>query len=516
MIQAYPLRVDSVSAQERANRRDSMWAYLAVVGAGLVIGLAGFGPFGDLFSLAFALLVCVAAAIVVRPILGVYLTVFFSMLGDQVTMVGYPFNANFSSPESMLFVANRLTFSPVELCLFLTAASWLVRVAAARRWHLFGRPLLWPMLAFGAFAIGGFVYGVFLMGGDRNVAIWEIRPVLYLVATYVLASALLTRAEHYVWLAWTVVFAISVQNLLSLRFYYALSGAGREGLESLTEHPTSLMYAWIILLAGGVWALRGCSGWARFFLLLAAGLSGWVFVLSERRAAVVALAAGFVVFATMLFFRNRRAFLFLVPVVVLLTATYSAAFWNSTGGVGFGARAVKTVFASDDVSARDSSSDAYRVSENFDLVNTIRYERLTGVGFGKPFYQPAPLPAINFVFSPYIPHNSVLWIWLKMGFLGFVTMFFVIAVAIRAGVRAALTLPTGDALAVTIGALAFIVMFFVFAYVDIVWGNKTCLFLAVCLATCVNMPRLAARSATAASSATAVRRHEVLAGLDHE
>ena len=68
---------------------------------------------------------------------------------------------------------------------------------------------------------------------------------------------------------------------------------------------------------------------------------------------MVALAAGFVVFATMLFFRNRRAFLVLVPVVVLLTATYTAAFWNSTGGVGFGARAVKTVFASDDVSARD-------------------------------------------------------------------------------------------------------------------------------------------------------------------
>ena len=49
-----------------------------------------------------------------------YLTVFFSLLGDGVTMVGYPFNANFSSYQSMLYVANRLTFSPVELCLFLT------------------------------------------------------------------------------------------------------------------------------------------------------------------------------------------------------------------------------------------------------------------------------------------------------------------------------------------------------------------------------------------------------------
>ena len=82
---------------------------------------------------------------------------------------------------------------------------------------------------------------------------------------------------------------------------------------------------------------------------------------------------------------------------------------------------------------RDASSDLYREIENFDLVYTIRAEPLTGVGFGKPFYQPAPLPDISFfVFYRYIPHNSVLWIWLKMGFVGFVAMFFVIAAALRA------------------------------------------------------------------------------------
>ena len=83
MIQTLPLRVDSVSAQQRANRRTSTWSYLAVVGAGLVIGLAGFGALADPFALAFAVLVCGAAAILFRPIAGVYLTVFFSVLGDK-------------------------------------------------------------------------------------------------------------------------------------------------------------------------------------------------------------------------------------------------------------------------------------------------------------------------------------------------------------------------------------------------------------------------------------------------
>jgi hypothetical protein len=71
-----------------------------------------------------------------------------------------------------------------------------------------------------------------------------------------------------------------------------------------------------------------------------------------------------------------------------------------------------------------------------------------------------------------------------------------------------LALPSGDGLAVTIGALAFIVMFFVFAYVDLIWGPKTCLFLAVCMATCVNMPRLSQRAHETA------RVDNVSAGLD--
>ena len=227
---------------------------------------------------------------------------------------------------------------------------------------------------------------------------------------------------------------------------------------------------------------------------LAAVPSAVVFVLSERRAAFVALAAGFVVFAIVLFWRRRKAFLVVVPIVAVLTVGYSAAFWNSTEGVGFGARAVKSVIAPNETSARDTSSDAYRVIENHDLAFTIHQEPLMGVGFGKTFYRPWPLPDISFfVFYEYVPHNSVLWIWLNMGYVGFVVLLFLIAAALRAGTRASLRLPTGDALAVTVGALAFIVMFFVFAFVDIAWDPRCCLFLAVCMATCANILRLSQR-----------------------
>jgi O-antigen ligase len=483
-----------VRAQQSADRHHGLYAYVAVLAVGLVIGLAGFGPFDVEFALAFALLACAATAVLLRPIAGVYITVFFALLGDGVAMVGYPFNINFSSPESILYVNGALTFSPVELFLVLTGVSWFAHLAGTRSWHVFGRPLLWPLVVFAGLIGVGLLYGVGLYGGDLTTGMWELRPLLYAVAMYFFASNLFTRTAHYVSLAWAVVLAISVQNIFAIAFYLGLSAPDRLALESLTEHPTSVFYAWVILLTLAVCVLRGCSRWARFLLVLAVIPTVYVFVLSQRRAAFVALAAGFVVFAIVLFFRRRKAFYILLPTVLILTAGYTAAFWNANDGVGFGARAIKSVFAPDEVSERDSASDIYRAIENYNLVYTIRAEPLTGVGFGKPFYQPAPLPNISwFVFYQYIPHNSVLWIWLKMGLAGFVTLLFIIAATIRAGIRASLRVPSGDALAVTVSALAFVVMFFVFAYVDLAFNSKTCLFLAVCMAACVNMPRLAAR-----------------------
>ena len=47
---------------------------------------------------------------------------------------------------------------------------------------------------------------------------------------------------------------------------------------------------------------------------------------------------------------------------------------------------------------------------------TIKAKPITGLGFGQRFYRPFPLPDISFFpFYEYMPHNSVLWIWIKTG-----------------------------------------------------------------------------------------------------
>lgn len=487
-----PIRVDSVRDQEREQQLTWLAGYLAVIGAGLLIAMSSFGNLADPFALAFAALACIVVAIAMRPVGGVYLIVFFAVLGDGATMQAYPFTINFSSPQSMLYILDSLTFTPLELCIGITLISWFAHLAGARDWHLRGRPLLWPMLIFGGLVVFGLLYGVGARTGDRNIAIWELRPVLYVVAVFLLVSNLFTRTAQYVKLAWAVVAAITIQNLFAIKAYYGFSPAEREALEGLTDHPLSLFYAWVFLLAMALFLFRNTTRTARILVLLACIPSAWVFVLSQRRAAAVALVAGFALFALIMFFRRRRAAMVLIPVALLVVAGYTAAFWSTTDGIGFGAQAIKTVIAPGEVAEEDAASNLYRDIENYNLVYTIRAEPLFGVGFGDEFYQPNKLPDISFfVFYEYIPHNSLLWIWLKMGYAGIVVLLFTLAAALRAGTRAALRLPSGNTLAVTVAAMAFVVMFMVFAYVDIVWKAQSGVFLGVCLATCANILRLA-------------------------
>src|SRR5262245_21257409 len=141
MIDAHTVRVDSVTAQRRQGHVSFLVAYGGVVGTGLLIallGAKGFGNYSDALAVSLAILAFGAGAILVRPIYGVYLTIFFSVLGDAATMAGYPFNLNFSSHESFLYLHDSLSFTPIELYLGLTFVSWFISSAGARSWRVLG------------------------------------------------------------------------------------------------------------------------------------------------------------------------------------------------------------------------------------------------------------------------------------------------------------------------------------------------------------------------------------------
>jgi hypothetical protein len=255
-------------------------------------------------------------------------------------------------------------------------------------------------------------------------------------------------------------------------------------MESFVAHGATLSMNAMLILLIGAWMFRK-SSWAwRALLPFALVPVTYMYLVSERRAAFVALIAGLGVVAIFLRWTNRRAFWRIVPIVLIIGAVYCAAFWHDeTTTAGFPAQAVKSVISPDDVSERNQGSDLYRIIEKQDILVTIRSSPITGIGFGHPFLRPYPLPQIApFLLEPYMPHNAILWIWMKAGIGGFVAMLYLFGVAVHTGARAVLKAGRSDYAATTLTAVAFVVMYAVFAYVDIAWDAQNMVLLALATA----------------------------------
>jgi O-antigen ligase len=342
------------------------------------------------------------------------------------------------------------------------------------------------------FVVFGIVHGL-ATGGDRYAAIWEFRPLLYLPVVYVQVTNLSTSRRDYQRLALVMLVAVLVHTALALQKWSALASAERDEL-NLIDHGSAIQLGAVLMVAIAAWVFPKVSPVVRSLLLLAALPVGWVWLVSNRRAAVVGLAVSVLFLGLLLARLNPRTLRVIAPIVAVLTVAYLGAFWRSESTVGFPAQALKTVIAPDEVSERNQSSDVYRDIENFDIVTTIHAKPLTGFGFGHQFLRPIPLPEIAFSFSGYIPHNSVLWIWIKMGVGGFVAMLFLFGSAIRQGVHSMLQIRRGSDLAVTFAATGYLVMYIVFAYVDIAWDTRGVASVAIAMAVCSEYVRLPRRS----------------------
>jgi O-antigen ligase len=205
----------------------------------------------------------------------------------------------------------------------------------------------------------------------------------------------------------------------------------------------------------------------------------------------VALAAALLLLAILLSRLNPRLLRKVAPFVIVLTIGYVGAFWNNESLAGFPAQAIKTVISPSQVDQKDQSSDGYRTVENLDIHATIQAKPLTGLGFGQKFYRPFALPDISFFpFYEYMPHNSVLWFWVKTGVAGFVALLFLFGSTIRSGVRTALELPPGRDVVLATAALSYVVMYLIYAYVDVAWDARSMVCIALVTAICADYVRL--------------------------
>jgi hypothetical protein len=299
-----------------------------------------------------------------------------------------------------------------------------------------------------------------------------------------------------------VMVAVFLNGIIAVVNYHSLSAAEKEGVESFVTHGATLSMNAMLILLIGAWMFRK-SSWAwRAFLPLMLVPVIYIYLLSERRAAVVALIAGLGVAAVVLCWTKPRVFWRVMPAILIVGAVYTAAFWNAeTSTAGFPAQAVKSVISPNDVSERNQGSDLYRVVEKLDIQYTIRSSPIVGIGFGHPFLRPFPLPQIApFLLEPYMPHNAILWVWMKAGIGGFVAMVFMFGTAMYTGARSVLKAGRSDFAATLVVAVAFVVMYAVFAYVDIAWDAQNMVLLALALGQIDTAARLAAEPSTATES----------------
>ncbi len=447
-------------------------------------------------SAAWLVLIATFIAIIREPRYGTYCIMFFTLMGDLKLSWWLPFNKNFSSPESLLYVSSpSLPFSPLELCLVFSLGVWILRMVIRREYKFYVTELTWAVLAFTGFIVLGIVYGL-SQGGAIDIALWESRAIFYLTIMFLLCSNTYTERHQYNILMWAIMLGLFTEGIIGNWWVHIWEREKYDSrvFQTISEHSASqhMNTMYVFLMAS--WVYVGGSIRKRLILPVMCIPVVVIYILSQRRAAFLTLGISFLFLAFVLYHQRRWLFWQIMPPLVMIALAYMVVFWNSSGPLAFPVQAVKSVIAEDDANSADRASNEYRDVENLNTLFTIQTEPLTGVGFGKKFYIAYQMPDISFfVWWEYITHNSIMWMWMKTGAGGFIAMIYMIGLAIMTGARVVWRMPHGNLGAIALTLTIYIIMHFIFAYVDMSWNDQSMLYIGASMGVLSSMERVLAK-----------------------
>ncbi len=433
-------------------------------------------------------IIAIIAAIAYQPRYGVYLILVASLAGDSLLMPAYPFLKNFSSAESLLYLNDSLIFSPLELSLLLILVFWLGKAAMQRQLKFYTGILFWPALLFALFLVFGVVYGLGT-GGNTNIALWEVRPIFYMFLMLIFVSNLLEKPEHLSRMIWVSMIGLGIEGLVGCYYYFAVLGMDLTGIDRITEHSAAIHMNTLFVLVLAAW-LYQASAAKRYLLPLLMPAVLLTYLVTQRRAAFLSLGIALAMMAVILYKENNKLFWRIMPIAAVASLLYIGIFWNSGGALGLPAQAIKSVVAPE-AGSSDELSNLYREIENDNVSFTIHATPLTGVGFGNKFYMIRAMPDISFfIWWEYIVHNSILWIWMKTGVFGFASMVFMVGFSIMTGIRLLGYIPNRDLKTITLTATLYIVMHFLYAYVDMSWDSQSMVYVGAMMGVINYMHRI--------------------------
>jgi hypothetical protein len=330
-----------------------------------------------------------------------------------------------------------LSATPAELLMGLLLVIALARAGPAIRARLLSGRLFGPYLLFLMAVLVGEVHGL-LNGGDFNKSLWELRPQVYGFVTFVIASLLIRSREDLERLALVAAVAILLKAIIGDVRYFIVLNHILGAHETVLGHEDSYFLALLPMaaMAALIW-----TGWTRTVSLLAIAsvIALAALLANERRAGMAALGGGVIVMVLLAVRFNvvhRRRVLVLALIAMVVVIGFLIVFWNvQTGLIGQLVRPVRSQF---DPTQRDYLSNIYRQAENLNLQLSFQTNRLIGMGFGMPFLTVLPQADISTIYPlwNYIPHNTLLWVGVRMGLVGSIAFWALFGTALLEVCRA--------------------------------------------------------------------------------
>jgi O-Antigen ligase len=288
---------------------------------------------------------------------------------------------------------------------------------------------------------GAILYGLVLgkiHGGQLRFAFTEVRPYVYLVATFLLTTVLVTTRAAFRAALWGIVIAVAFKAGQGLLLFMSVRQLAVRP-DAVLGHEESMFFSLFILLTLALWlfdvkgTLRTAATWL-VPLVLAGDLA------NTRRTAWLLLGVGVITLLAVSYAalpQRRRVAGRILMTLLVVSSVYLPAFWNKSGGLAQPARAVRSAVAPS--SARDQLSDLYRIQEDENIWLNIREGGVIGKGFGVPINYALPIEDISDIdpLITYIPHNGVLYVLMRMGILGAVAFWSMLGVAILFACRLA-------------------------------------------------------------------------------
>jgi hypothetical protein len=452
---------------EKRKRSDLLLFILVFIGMlvlvpGLVIGGIAIG-----FSYTFAILVVlILTAVVFRwPIVGFFFVLISALAIDQS-----PTDVVGGSPTLYIFywpasIQQGLPDRPIGFFMLFVLLVFILHALLKRQKPLRGGELLAPFLLFFICVIWGIVHGL-SSGANLQILVEEVRSFWYLLLGYLLAYNFIRKKQHVRYFLWLVILCAGIKALQGVYIYIFVIHGDLAANHEIMAHEES--YFWISVLLLVVLFSLHSKYRPQFYIALA--LFPFLLismVANDRRADYVALLVGLLVAWALIFMIKVHARKWLI-VVLLITATlgglYVAVFYQGTGGFSSPARAVVSVFHPDPT---DAASNLYRDIENYDLKYTVKLNPM-GLGFGKPFLQPVLLPdlsSLDPVYN-YIPHNTIYWVWMRLGPIGYLALWYLFGSIIVSGSIIARKLKDTYLQLFAIFIVAMVVMEIIVAFAD--------------------------------------------------